>query len=104
MEGIYNDIHYKSGWRHLSKEENLDTLNTYLNVEASKKNAETPPKPAEGNEPSVQDDILKKLAKISADIDALHQTVQSQGEKIDNLFGLLEKKEAEGKKSVFGWK
>lgn len=130
MEGFFENSNYKSGWKPLSKEYNVNTINTGLgsetfnvNIQNGKKelankqqsnDKKTINKPSDSetynaNAENVADDaklseqnnIIEELSKISENIKALNDIIVSQNEKIDNLLSLYEKIETESKKSIF---
>ncbi len=127
MEEIYDDAHYKSGWRLLARDDGLVTESTYSAVETSRKKEKRPEKlpesagkPDEAAEAPVQNEILKKLSELCEDIDTLSHRVQEQNENIvllsnrlqnqeektETLVKVLEEKGLQIKKSAFGlsWK
>lgn len=104
MEEAYQLSNFRSAWRPLNRENDLSKISTctYSGVETLKKNGESLEITAGENRTSEQSDILKKLTEISADINTLNHMLSDRMEKMDNLFSLLEEKEATGKKNVFG--
>ena len=102
MEEFYKNSNYRSAWRPLTRENDLSIISTSSGVETLKKNNESVGTPTEVNKTPEQNEILKKLAEISADINTLNHIVLDQSEKINNLLSLFEGKEAAGKKNVFG--
>jgi len=103
---IYENTHYKSGWRPLTKEDDGDVLTTY-------KSAETPPKgksaekktPVRAKEEPVPEerDVWKVLSEISAKLDTLSDRVLEQNEAINRLLAFMEAKSAESKKGALGF-
>ena len=104
MEEAYQLSNYRSAWRPLNSENDLNKVSSciYSGVETLKKDGESLEKPSGENRMSEQNDILKKLTEISSDINTLNHILSDRMEKLDNLFSLLDEKEASGKKSVFG--
>lgn len=106
MKEFYQNSNYRSAWRTLTRENDLNIVSASSDVETLKKNNESVEEPARENETSEENDILKKLTEISADINTLNHLIQDQSEKMNNLLILLEEKDGIGKKSIFGllWK
>ena len=104
MEEAYQLSNYRSAWRPLNKENDLSKSSSckYSGVETLKKNGEKLEKPDVENKMSEQNDILKKLTEISADINTLNHMLSDRMETLDNLCSLMEEKESSGKKNVFG--
>lgn len=99
MDEFCKSSNYKSNWRPLLKEEDLSVVSP-PNIEKTKKGCESIEKSVERNETCEENDILKKLAKISTDIDTLNLMLSEQKKTIDDLFTLLEKKETITPKKV----
>lgn len=70
------------------------------NVEKTKKECESIEKSVERNETCEENDILKKLAKISTDINTLNLMLSDQKKTIDDLFAVLEKETTIAPKKV----
>lgn len=99
MDDFCKNSDYKSNWRPLMKEEDPSVISP-SNVEKAKKQCESIEKSVEKNETCEENDILKKLAQMSADINTLNHMLSEQKQTIDRLFTLLEKKETIAPKKV----
>lgn len=99
MDEFYQN--YKSAWRPLIRENKTGAVTTPFDTEKYKKDAENTGKSVNNSEIAKQNDILDKLAEISADINTLNHLVLDQSKKTDNLLSCLEEKEAAGKKPAF---
>ena len=77
MDEFCKSSNYKSNWRPLLKEEDLSVVSP-PNIEKTKKGCESIEKSVERNETCEENDILKKLAKISTDIDTLNLMLSDQ--------------------------
>lgn len=109
MEELYNNMHYKSGWKPLNKEDNSDAESIYLKTETTKKR-ELDPESAETLTEVVvipeESEIMKKLFEISENINTLNNMIQSQRAETERLASLFEKSVLSSKKSALGllWK
>lgn len=99
MDEFCKNSNYKSSWQPLMKEEDPSVVSP-PNVEKTKKECESIEKSVEKNETCEENDILKKLAEISTDINTLNLMLSDQEKAIDDLFALLEKKETIAPKKV----
>jgi len=99
MDEFYQN--YKSAWRPLIRENETSAASMPSDAVKYKKDAENTVKRANDGEVARLNDILNKLAEISADIHALNRLVLEQSQKTDNLLSCLEEKEAAGKKPAF---
>lgn len=99
MDDFCKSSDYKSNWRPLMKEEDPIVVSP-PNVERTKKECESIEKSVERNETCEENDILKKLAKISTDINTLNLMLSDQKKTIDDLFAVLEKETTIAPKKV----
>lgn len=99
MDEFYQN--YKSAWRPLIRENETSAAGVPSGAVKSKKDAEKAEKRTNDDEVARQNNILNKLAEISADIHALNRLVSDQSQKTDDLLSSLEGKEAAGKKPAF---
>lgn len=99
MDEFYEN--YKSIWRPLIRENETSAAGMPSGAVKFKKDVENAGKHANDGEAAKQNDILNKLAEISADIHTLNRSVLDQSQKTDNLLSCLAEKEAAGKKPAF---
>lgn len=99
MDEFYEN--YKSAWTPLIRENEMNTAGMPHGAVKLKKDAGNAGKHTNAGEVAKQNDILNKLAEISADIHALNRSVLDQSQKTDNLLSCLAEKEAAGKKPAF---
>jgi hypothetical protein len=75
MEGFFENSNYKSGWKHLSKEDNINVIKTHSNPEMSNINTSNGKKPSEANSTSENNSkpntVLKKEDSSNA-VDTHH--------------------------------
>ena len=81
MEEFYKNSNYRSAWRPLTRENDLSIISTSSGIETLKKNNESVETPTEVNKTPEQNEILKKLAEISADINTLNHIVSGSERK-----------------------
>lgn len=102
MEEVYQDSGYKSAWRPLSRECGTSAVGSPSPENTQKGNSKAVETDIKADEADEQNDIVKRISDISADIKRLDRRLQDQDEKISNLFNLLEGREGAGKKYIFG--
>ncbi|NCB52898.1 MAG: hypothetical protein EOM54_13655 [Clostridia bacterium] len=104
MENIISNAHYKSGWKPLTREEDMSNiLTTYKKKEISshisQAEADAIKKATEAGSESGSVDIAKTLSELSAKIDALDKRISGQADDLNNLRDLC-RSEAEDLKSL----
>ncbi len=108
MEDFYDNVHYKSGWKPLAKEDDSTILNTYKSAEILQKENTNSDiiKSDEVSDTPENNDILKMISEVSTRIDALNRCMTEQSENINNLLSLMKAETTASKKSTLGsfWK
>ncbi|MGW8114007.1 hypothetical protein ACVS9P_02290 [Caproicibacterium sp. NSD3] len=100
MDEFCKSSNYQSTWRPLIKEDDPSIVDSPPNVEKVKKECESIEKSTEKNETCEENDILKKLTQMSADINTLNHMLSEQKQTMDHLFTLLEKKKTMSSEKV----